>query len=168
MKTHSFRNPVSLTTYIAQYEKENIKNVVYIWGFLNENKFFPYYIGQTEKFRSRVQTHIINLCGGAYNIFPLQDIFKKNSSARPLYSPDNLNNFITLFYDKKAQQETKEMINKFHITWTESSIEGGKQERENIETATTKIIKEKNYIIISGGRNISETPVNINFSNILL
>lgn len=47
----------------------NDEPVVYILCFKISNSYIPYYIGKSEKFKTRLFEHIFKLLGGAYRIY---------------------------------------------------------------------------------------------------
>lgn len=88
------------------YKAEDVRGV-YIWGFMVDDRFIPYYVGKSDNIHFRIFEHIGALLGGAYTIYHqavLKDFSKHKPNFKSWEPDDILNEFknAIVYYPKNS------------------------------------------------------------------
>ncbi len=88
---------------------------VYIWGFIIDSDFIPYYVGIADNITNRIYQHINAILGGLYTIYHRDslanfnnyknDTVKSDKSCGKLYSPNWPKDYKTFIIERKVLQE---------------------------------------------------------------
>jgi len=132
---------------------------VYIWGFVSNARFNPYYVGKAKDIFMRIAQHFAYITGGLYAIFPKEQLLdlkilkntrdKKFNEENAAFWPKDLKR---IYEFKPLSKESKE-----HITWMANNmyftyaILENSDERVNAEKYLLKSIGLQNLINTRGG-----------------
>lgn len=127
---------------------------IYIWGFLNNSRFMPYYVGKAWNIGNRLCEHLSGIKGGSYRIYRFVDLFDIKNR-QPFYLPDSIENrkqfaadeFNNSLIPGSIKEHTLKMIEGFHFTYVEMTNSEFDQHSRLAERAILN--KFKNTIINS-------------------
>jgi hypothetical protein len=109
-----------------EYSKDNPIKGVYIWGFILNSNFIPYYLGVAENIKYRLLEHVSSLMGGKYTIYKKDYLHKfydfKDTKLNDgiIYIPDwpfNYRYFLQEF--KNLQPHLNYMVENFYYSFAE-------------------------------------------------
>ena len=106
---------------------KNTDNVpgIYIWGFFDEyEKFMPYYVGKARNIGERLCSHLSNIKGGSYTVYPQNAIFNTEDD-NFIYKPTDIASrigFISNGLPDDVENHALQMIENFYFTYTEMSV----------------------------------------------
>lgn len=115
---------------------------VYIWGFVHDGAFIPYYVGKSNRPFERVMQHYANLRGGFYPVYHRTSLagfhnhkYEKidpNGCSGKIYSPDSPWALAHIFSSRNVQDEVAYLLDAFrfaYATWTDERFSTAMIER---------------------------------------
>lgn len=134
---------------ISEIDFTNIEQGVYVWGFMFEEKFIPYYVGNAYNIQSRLTEHVSSIIGGRYCIIHennLHKFYKYKDSKDDidgfelLYTPNFPKNYITFLEQrKKLQPHIDKMVK--HMYYSYSAFNGRDITKKQLELIEKKCIQ---------------------------
>ncbi len=114
------------------YPEENVCGI-YLWGFMINNEFIPYYVGIADNIFYRIHEHINHIIGGLYVIYHRDSLgdFKefKHQVVNPelsggkIYFPNWPMGYKTFLKDrKKLQEHIDYMVDRFVFSFAELNL----------------------------------------------
>ena len=94
---------------------------VYLWGFVINEKFRPYYVGKSTNIAWRLTEHMANIIGGNYSIYDKESLLSFDKSKIAVYAPYQLSDKL-LFLNARnngLKKHVNFLVDNFHFTYAE-------------------------------------------------